>query len=94
MSNLPSKWAVEPNRYQDGYIEPDRGEQSTYALGRLVALSSIQCKVAKESDYFESAAPLIRKLVGQHNTLAIHLADTGSARGDVCSTAAAIIKLI
>jgi len=92
--NLPSEWQIDPTRYSDTEINPDRGEESPYALGRLVALSLIQCKSAKNGEYFKLAAPLLRKLLNQNDSFAKYIVDSGSDRDDVCDSSGAIIKLV
>lgn len=92
--NLPPEWEVDPTRYSNTEINPDRGVESPYALGRLVALSLVQCTLAKKNKYFKSAAPLIRKLALQHDSFSTQNADSGSDRGYVCNTAAAIVEFI
>lgn len=93
-NNLPLEWKTDPTRYSDTEKSSDPGMESPYVLGKLVALSLIQCRLTGNSKYFVSAAPLMRKLVNQQETFAHLIVDSGSVRDDVCKTANAIIKLV
>jgi len=93
-NNLPLQWKTDPSRYSDTEESSERGMESPYMLGKLVALSLIQCRLTGNSSYFVSAAPLMRKLVNQQDTFAHLIVDSGSVRNDVCKTANAIITLV
>jgi len=92
--NLPPEWEIDLTRHSDTETNPDRGAESVYELGRLVALSLVQCKLANNNDYFKSAAPLMRKLAKKYDLFAHLVANSGSDRSDVCGTAKALIKLV
>ncbi len=87
----PASWTLNKELYADGYAKLERDDQSAFAFGRLVALSLVQCKVAKDDAFFKSAAPLMQKLMEKNDSIAPDAPVDEDTRADVCVKAAAMI---